>query len=269
MRFNALRTLAGAGLERRRHAARSASCSGRRCTASSASSRWTCSGMAGLVADAPYELTARAALFLYSRADTIYGGSNQIQRNIIGERALGLPRGARDVPDAPPYVPAHGLLAGKTVLVTAAAGTGIGFATAKRCVEEGAPVVISDVHERRLGEAAEQLAEIRREAAGRAVRRHRRGGGAGAVRRGATQHGQLDVLVNNAGLGGTADARRHDRRAVDVGARRHAERHDALHARRAPPHAARDGAARSSTTRRWSAGGRRRARRTTRRPRPA
>jgi len=31
-------------------------------------------------------------LFLYSRADTIYGGSNQIQRNVIGERALGLPK---------------------------------------------------------------------------------------------------------------------------------------------------------------------------------
>ena len=30
--------------------------------------------------------------FLYSRADTIYGGSNQIQRNMIGERALGLPK---------------------------------------------------------------------------------------------------------------------------------------------------------------------------------
>src|SRR5207249_4441776 len=32
------------------------------------------------------------ALFLFTRADTIYGGSNQIQRNVIGERALGLPK---------------------------------------------------------------------------------------------------------------------------------------------------------------------------------
>ena len=52
----------------------------------------------------------------------------------------------------------HGLLAGKTVLVTAAAGTGIGFATARRCAAEGATVAISDRHERRLGEAAERLA---------------------------------------------------------------------------------------------------------------
>ena len=41
------------------------------------------------------------------------------------------------------------------VVVTAAAGTGIGFAAAKRCAEEGAVVVISDAHERRLGEAAD------------------------------------------------------------------------------------------------------------------
>ncbi len=40
----------------------------------------------------PYELTQPQAMFLYTRADTIYGGSNQIQRNIIGERVLGLPK---------------------------------------------------------------------------------------------------------------------------------------------------------------------------------
>jgi alkylation response protein AidB-like acyl-CoA dehydrogenase len=40
----------------------------------------------------PYELSALQRLFLFTRADTIYGGSNQVQRNIIGERALGLPR---------------------------------------------------------------------------------------------------------------------------------------------------------------------------------
>ncbi|HEY3830990.1 MAG TPA: acyl-CoA dehydrogenase family protein [Acidimicrobiia bacterium] len=39
-----------------------------------------------------YPLSTPQRLFLYSRADTIYGGSNQIQRNVIGERALGLPK---------------------------------------------------------------------------------------------------------------------------------------------------------------------------------
>jgi alkylation response protein AidB-like acyl-CoA dehydrogenase len=49
-------------------------------------------GPDGLIADAaPYELSAAQRLFLYTRADTIYGGSNEIQRNIIGERGLGLP----------------------------------------------------------------------------------------------------------------------------------------------------------------------------------
>jgi alkylation response protein AidB-like acyl-CoA dehydrogenase len=44
---------------------------------------------------APYELTDLQRLFLFTRSDTIYGGSNEIQRNIIAERALGLPREPR------------------------------------------------------------------------------------------------------------------------------------------------------------------------------
>ena len=41
--------------------------------------------------EGPYELDLAQRLFLWTRADTIYGGSNQIQRNVAGERALGLP----------------------------------------------------------------------------------------------------------------------------------------------------------------------------------
>lgn len=44
---------------------------------------------------APYALSPEQALFLFSRADMLYGGSNEIQRNIIAERALGMPREPR------------------------------------------------------------------------------------------------------------------------------------------------------------------------------
>jgi 3-oxoacyl-[acyl-carrier protein] reductase len=111
-----------------------------------------------------------------------------------------------DAPAAPAYPVGHDLLSGRTVLVTAAAGTGIGFATARRCAEEGATVVISDKHERRLGEAAVSLQA--------AVGRLPLAVPCDVTVEADVQHlfdtavaevGRLDVVVNNAGLGGTED----------------------------------------------------------------
>jgi len=50
---------------------------------------------AELLEGAPYQLSRLQSLFLFTRSDTIYGGSNEIQRNIIAERALGMPREPR------------------------------------------------------------------------------------------------------------------------------------------------------------------------------
>ena len=94
----------------------------------------------------------------------------------------------------------HGLLAGKGVLVTAAAGSGIGSATARRCLEEGARVVIADKHERRLAETTTELGvpgivcDVTDESSVQAM-----------VINAAEMLGGIDVLVNNAGLGGTAE----------------------------------------------------------------
>ena len=106
---------------------------------------------------------------------------------------------------ASPSPAGHALLEGKTVLVTAAAGTGIGFATARRCAEEGAVVVLSDRHERRLGEAAEELEGVmgaRPTTAVCDVTDQQQVDAMFATAIAAT--GALDVAVNNAGLGGTA-----------------------------------------------------------------
>lgn len=50
---------------------------------------------ADILLDAPYELSRLQSLFLFTRSDTIYGGTNQIQRNIIAERGLGMPKELR------------------------------------------------------------------------------------------------------------------------------------------------------------------------------
>jgi 3-oxoacyl-[acyl-carrier protein] reductase len=107
---------------------------------------------------------------------------------------------------APAYPTPHSLLQGKTVLVTAAAGTGIGFATAKRCAEEGARVVLSDVHERRLGEAAEAIAKIIGERPATVLCNVTiEAEVTKMVDFAVAKLGHLDILINNAGLGGTAN----------------------------------------------------------------
>jgi alkylation response protein AidB-like acyl-CoA dehydrogenase len=52
-------------------------------------------GPAALTAGPGYDLDEWQRLFLFSRADTIYGGSDEVQRNILAERVLGLPKEAR------------------------------------------------------------------------------------------------------------------------------------------------------------------------------
>lgn len=108
-------------------------------------------------------------------------------------------------PNVPPYPEGRGLLAGKTVLVTAAAGTGIGYATARRCAEEGAAVFLSDLHERRLREAAERLEKETGVRPGYRLCDVTVQAQVDALVAGAIESwGHVDVLVNNAGLGGYA-----------------------------------------------------------------
>ncbi|MCX4401394.1 SDR family oxidoreductase [Streptomyces sp. NPDC059837] len=107
--------------------------------------------------------------------------------------------------ESPAYVTGHGLLTGRTAVITAAAGAGIGGATARRFLEEGARVLISDAHARRLKESAAALAEefgsariaslpcdVTDEDQVQALFDTATG-----------LYGGLDVVVNNAGLGGT------------------------------------------------------------------
>lgn len=107
--------------------------------------------------------------------------------------------------NAPSYVPGHGLLKGKTALVTAAAGAGIGFSAAKRCAEEGVrALMISDIHERRLGEAVEKLkAETGlQEVYGMLCDVTKEDQVQVLIAAAEEKLGGVDILINNAGLGG-------------------------------------------------------------------
>jgi len=106
----------------------------------------------------------------------------------------------------PPYVKGHNLIEGKSVLITAAAGAGIGFAAAKRAAEEGARgIVVSDIHQGRLIKSVEalkaetgldaiypKLCNVTIESDVQELVDY-----AEEVLQG------VDVLINNAGLGGT------------------------------------------------------------------
>lgn len=105
---------------------------------------------------------------------------------------------------SPEYVPGHGLIKGKSVLVTAAAGAGIGFSAATRAVEEGArAIVLSDIHEGRLAAAVEKL----KAESGLATAYGKVGNVAveadvrALVDFAEERMDGVDILINNAGLG--------------------------------------------------------------------
>ena len=106
----------------------------------------------------------------------------------------------------PEYVKGHNLLAGKSVLITAAAGAGIGFSAATRAAEEGCrALMISDIHEGRLADAVEKikaetgLSEIYSQVCNVTSEEQVQT----LIGVAEEKLGGVDVLINNAGLGGS------------------------------------------------------------------
>lgn len=112
----------------------------------------------------------------------------------------------RDLSTPPEYPASHNLLAGRKVVITAAAGTGIGYAAAKRCMEEGAQVLMSDIHEARLQASAKRLqAETGASPAAQLCNVTVQEDVDALFATAAATFGTVDVVINNAGLGGTAN----------------------------------------------------------------
>lgn len=105
----------------------------------------------------------------------------------------------------PEYVQGHGLLKDKSVLITAAAGAGIGFSAAQRALEEGCrALMISDIHPGRLDQAVTKLQEQHPETPvfGHICNVTKQQDVDELVEQANSKLNGIDVLINNAGLGG-------------------------------------------------------------------
>ena len=103
----------------------------------------------------------------------------------------------------PKYPEGRNLFVGKNILLTASAGAGIGFSTAKRFLEEGANVFISDVHQGRLDQAIENLKSLKLgEVDGCLCNVTSDEEIDEMFSQALARYGQLDGVINNAGLGG-------------------------------------------------------------------
>ena len=103
----------------------------------------------------------------------------------------------------PKYPEGRNLFIGKNILLTASAGAGIGFSTAKRFLEEGANVFISDVHQGRLEQAIENLQNLNLGEVDGCLCNVTSDEEIDAMfRQALARYGHLDGVINNAGLGG-------------------------------------------------------------------
>jgi 3-oxoacyl-[acyl-carrier protein] reductase len=99
----------------------------------------------------------------------------------------------------------HQLLDGKVVVITAAAGTGIGGAAARRCLGEGAQVMVSDQHEKRLALTRNELSQAHGEnVTAQPCDVTDEAQVTALIEAAVGRFGRIDVMINNAGLGGTA-----------------------------------------------------------------
>ena len=103
----------------------------------------------------------------------------------------------------PTYPIASNLFKEKKVVITASAGAGIGFATAKRFLEEGAEIFISDANEQRLQKAHDELTDLNLGKVHSCVCDVTSTSNVDQMMEEAmSSMSNLDVVVNNAGLGG-------------------------------------------------------------------